>query len=128
MTDLSAPDSAMTPGDADSSPPVAPRGLYAIGSAALGLEALVLLLAVPAVISVERGHVSPLRVGYLLVMALLFIVAAATLRRRGGKTFASVLQVLAIAGGIITWPMYIVGVAFGAIWIYWLRLWPKHAA
>jgi hypothetical protein len=104
--------------------PVAPRGLYAIGSAGLSLEALVLLLAVPAVLSVERGHVSGLRVGYLGAMAVLFIVGAAMLRRRGGKAFATALQVLAIAGGVITWPMYVVGLAFAAIWIYWLRLWP----
>ncbi|HEX3823886.1 MAG TPA: DUF4233 domain-containing protein [Mycobacteriales bacterium] len=108
-------------------PDQAPRGLYAIGSAGLGLEALVLLLAAPAVLSLERGHVSGLRVGYLFAMAVLLILAAARLRKRGGKAFATALQVLVIAGGVITWPMYVVGVAFGAIWIYWLRLWPRHA-
>jgi len=106
---------------------VPPRGLYAIGSAGLGLEALVLLLAAPAVLSLERGHISALRVGYLFGMAVLLILAAARLRKRGGKVFATVLQVLVIAGGVVTWPMYVVGVAFGAIWIYWLRLWPRHA-
>jgi hypothetical protein len=104
-----------------------PRGLYAIGSAGLGLEALVLLLAAPAVISLERGHVSALKVAYLLVMAVLLILAAARLRKRGGKVLATTLQVLVIAGGVITWPMYVVGLAFGGIWIYWLRLWPRHA-
>jgi hypothetical protein len=107
-------------------PAVAPRGLYAIGSAGLALEALVLLLSVPAVLSVERGHVSWLRVGYLAVMAVLFVVGAVVLRRRGGKGFGTALQLLAIAGGVITWPMYVVGLAFGAIWIYWLRLWPSR--
>jgi Protein of unknown function (DUF4233) len=101
-----------------------PRGLYAIGSAGLAIEAIVLLLAAPAVLSLERGHVSGLKVGYLFVMALLLIVAAARLRKRGGKAFASAIQVLVIAGGVITWPMYIVGLAFAGIWIYWLRLWP----
>jgi hypothetical protein len=108
--------------------PAAPRGLYAIGSAGLALEALVLLLAAPAVLSLERGHVHWLRVGYLFAMAVLFIVAAAVLRRRGGKTFAAVLQVLAILGGIITWPMYVVGLAFAAIWVYWIRLWPAKTS
>jgi hypothetical protein len=110
-----------------SSVETAPRGLYAIGSAGLGLEALVLLLAAPAVLSLERGHVSALKVGYLFGMAVLLIFAAARLRKRGGKVFATALQVLVIAGGVITWPMYVVGLAFGAIWIYWLRLWPRHA-
>jgi hypothetical protein len=106
---------------------VPPRGLYAIGSAGLGLEALVLLLAAPAVLSLERGHISGLRVGYLFLLAVLLILAAARLRKRGGKVFATALQVLVIAGGVVTWPMYVVGIAFGGIWIYWLRLWPRHA-
>ena len=103
----------------------APRGLYAIGSAGLAIEAIVLLLAGPAVLSLERGHVSALRVGYLFAMAVLLIVAAARLRKRGGKMFATALQVLVIAGGAVTWPMYVVGLAFAAIWVYWLRLWPR---
>jgi Protein of unknown function (DUF4233) len=109
-------------------PPVdaAPRGLYAIGSAGLILEAIVLLLAAPAVMSLERGHVSALRVGYLFLMAALLVLAAARLRHRGGKILATFLQVLVIAGGIVTWPMYIVGVLFAAIWVYWLRLWPSR--
>jgi hypothetical protein len=106
---------------------VPPRGLYAIGSAGLGLEALVLLLAGPAVLSLERGHISALRVGYLFFLALLLVLAAARLRTRGGKVFATALQALVIAGGLVTWPMYVVGAAFAAIWIYWLRLWPRHA-
>jgi hypothetical protein len=103
-----------------------PRGLVAIGSAGLILEAVVLLLAGPAVLSLERGHVSALRVTYLFVLALLLIVAAARLGKRGGKTFATVLQVFVVASGLVTWPMFIVGLAFTGIWIYWLRLWPHE--
>jgi len=107
--------------------PATARGLFAIGAAGLGLEALVLLLAAPAVLSSERGHVSWLKVGYMFGLAVLLIVAAAVLRRRGGKVFASLLQVLVIAGGVVTWPMYVVGAAFAGIWVYWLTLWPRHA-
>jgi hypothetical protein len=107
---------------------VPPRGLYAIGSAGLALEAIVLLLAAPAVLSLERGNVSALRVGYLFGLAVMLIVAAARLRKRGGKVVATALQVLVIAGGVVTWPMYVVGLAFTAIWIYWLRLWPRPTA
>jgi hypothetical protein len=31
------------------------------------------------------------------------------------------VQVLVIAAGAISWPMYVVGAAFAGIWIYWLR-------
>jgi Protein of unknown function (DUF4233) len=107
------------------SPTPPPRGLVAIGSAGLALEAVVLLLAGPAVLSLERGHVSAVRVAYLFVLAVLLIVAAARLGKPGGKTFATVLQVFVVASGLVTWPMYIVGLAFAAIWVYWLRLWPR---
>jgi hypothetical protein len=106
--------------------PATVKGLYAVGAAGLGLQALVLLLAAPAVISLERGHVSWLKVGYMFALAALLIVAAAVLRRRGGKVFGSILQVLTIVGGVITWPMYVVGLAFAGIWVYWLTLWPRH--
>jgi hypothetical protein len=108
--------------------PATAKSLYAVGAAALGLQALVLLLAAPAVISLERGHVSWVKVGYMLALAVLLIAGAAVLRRPGGKVFGSALQVLTIAGGIITWPMYVVGAAFAGIWVYWLALWPRHTS
>jgi hypothetical protein len=101
----------------------APRGLYAIGTAGLAIEALVVLLAVPAVVSSQRGHVSGVDVGYLAGLVVLLVLAAAMLRRRGGKVVSSAVQVLVIAAGAISWPMYVVGAAFAGIWVYWLRLW-----
>jgi hypothetical protein len=108
----------------DEAPP--PRGLLAVGSAGLGIEALVVLLAVPAVVSAERGHVSALGVGYLLLLVVLLVAAAARLRKPGGKLVATAVQPLVIAGGLATWPMYVVGAAFAAIWVYWLRQWPRR--
>jgi hypothetical protein len=105
--------------------PVAPRGLFAVGSAGLGIEALVLLLAVPAVISAQRGHVSVTGVSYLAALALLLVLAAARLRKPGGKGLATIIQLLVVAGGVVTWPMYVVGAAFAAIWAYWLAQWPR---
>jgi hypothetical protein len=99
----------------------APRGLYAIGTAGLAIEALVLLLAIPAVASSERGHVSAGHIGYLVLLVLLLIAAAGLLRRRGGKVVSSVVQGMVVAAGTISWPMYVVGAAFLWIWIYWLR-------
>jgi hypothetical protein len=107
------------------SAPEPPAGLYAVGSAGLGIEALVLLLAVPAVVSAQRGHVSVIGVSYLAVLVVLLVLAAAMLRRRGGKPFATLVQPLVVAGGVVTWPMYLVGIAFAGIWVYWLRQWPR---
>jgi len=103
------------------SPP--PRGLLGVGAGGLVLEAIVLLLAAPAVASAERGHVVAWHVVYLLVLGVLLIVAAATLRRRHGLMFGSLLQPWVIAAGVITWPMYVVGILFAGIWVYYLRLW-----
>jgi hypothetical protein len=107
-----------------SSPPP-PRGLYAVGSAGLAIEAIVLLLAVPAVISQQRGHVSALGVGYLVALIVLVILSAARLRKPGGRALATVTQVLIVASGVVTWPMYVVGAAFAGIWVYWLAQWPR---
>jgi hypothetical protein len=103
--------------------PAAPRGLYAIGTAGLTIEALVVLLAIPAVVTSQRGHVSGVDVGLLLGLFVLLVVSAAMLRRRGGKVVSSLAQVAAVATGVISWPMYVVGAAFAGIWIYWLRQW-----
>ncbi|HWA68057.1 MAG TPA: DUF4233 domain-containing protein [Mycobacteriales bacterium] len=103
--------------------PAAPRGLYAIGTAGLTIEALVVLLAIPAVATAQRGHVSGLDLGLLGGLFGLLVVSAGVLRRPGGKVVSSLAQVAAIATGVISWPMYVVGVAFAGIWVYWLRQW-----
>jgi hypothetical protein len=105
--------------------PPPPRGLFAIGSAGLAIEAIVLLLAVPAVISAQRGHVSALGVSYLAALAALLVLASARLRKPGGKLLATATQLLVVLGGIVTWPLYVVGLAFAGIWAYWLAQWPR---
>jgi hypothetical protein len=105
--------------------PPPPRGLFAIGSAGLAIEAIVLLLAVPAVISAQRGHVSALGVSYLAALAVLLVLASARLRKPGGKLLATATQLLVVLGGIVTWPLYVVGLAFAGIWAYWLAQWPR---
>jgi hypothetical protein len=110
-------------------PAAAPRGLVGIGIGGLALEALVLLLAAPAVATAERGHVTGWHIGGLLGLAVLLILAAVVLRRRRGRgrghglAAGTVVQPLVIAAGVVTWPLYVVGVIFSAIWLYYLRLW-----
>jgi hypothetical protein len=97
--------------------------LLGIGAGGLVLEALVLLLAAPAVAGAERGHVVAWHVVYLLAVAVLLIVAAAMLRRRHGLMVGSLVQPWVVVAGVITWPMYVVGLVFAGIWLYYLRLW-----
>ena len=98
----------------------------AVGAAGLGFEALVLLLAIPAVTTAERGHVHVAGVVYIAALAVLLILVAARLRGRGGVATGTVVQVLVIGAGVVTWPMYVVGAVFAAIWAYWLRLFVDH--
>jgi Protein of unknown function (DUF4233) len=104
-----------------------PRGLLGVGAGGLVLEALVLLLAAPAVAGAERGHVVVWHVVYLLVVGVLLIVTAARLRRPHGLMFGSLLQPWVVAAGVVIWPMYVVGVIFAGIWVYYLRLWKLGA-
>lgn len=107
----------------ESAKPPTPRGLVGVGIGGLSLEALVLLLATPAVTTAERGHVTAWHVAYLLGLVVLLIVAAVWLRRPHGLVPGSVVQPLVIAAGVVTWPMYVVGVLFAGIWLYYLNLW-----
>jgi hypothetical protein len=100
----------------------APRGLMAIGAAGLVFEAVVMLLAIPAVTTAQRGHLHVAGVVYLAVLAVVLVLIAGGLRRPGGVTAGSVVQVFVIAAGVVTWPMFVVGAIFAAIWAYWLQL------
>jgi hypothetical protein len=101
----------------------APRGLVGVGIGGLVLESLVVLLAAPAVVSAERGDIVAWHVAYLLALVVLLVVAAVLLRRPYGRWVGSAVQPLVVAAGVVTWPMYVVGVLFAGIWVYYLRLW-----
>jgi hypothetical protein len=104
-------------------PPGAPRGLVGVGIGGLVLESLVLLLATPAVAAAERGDVVAWHIAYLLGVAFALMFAAGLLRRPWGRWVGTAVQPFVIAAGVVTWPMYVVGVLFAAIWVYYLRLW-----
>lgn len=108
--------------------PAAPRGLIGVGIGGLSLEALVLLLATPAVTTAERGHVTPWHVAYLLGLVVLLVLSAVWLRRPHGLVPATLVQPLVIAAGVVTWPMYVVGTLFAGVWLYYLNLWRTSRA
>ncbi len=99
------------------------RSLAAVAAATLALQAVVVLLAVPMVISLTRHHLPAAGVGYLLALPLLLIVAAGTQRRGGvGVALGTVAQPLVVAGGVVTWPLYLLGLVFAALWVGYLSL------
>ena len=104
-----------------SAPAAPPRGLFAIGAAGLVFEAIVVLLAAVALASPGHRH-RGVAIAYLLVVGVVLVVLAGVLRRRGGVVAASLAQLAVVAAGVLTWPMYVVGVVFAGIWAYWLHL------
>jgi hypothetical protein len=103
-----------------------PRGLFGIGAAGLIFEAIVVLLATAAVAS-PGSHHPGWQLGYLFGVAGLLFLIGGMIRRRGGLVAGAVVQLLVIAAGFVTWPMYVLGVVFALVWVYYLRLWRQPA-
>lgn len=91
------------------------------GAAALALEALVLLLAI-APLRMLGGPWAGWGIGASVVLAVLCGVLAGLLKHRWAWYAALVVQVLVVVAGIAQWAIAVLGVVFGAIWLYVLHL------
>jgi hypothetical protein len=98
--------------------------MNALAPALLAMEAIVMLLVVPAV---ARGdsHVG-IRIALAAVLALCLLLTAAVAHRRIGRVIGSLLQPVLIASGLLAWPMWILGVVFTGLWIAALRTRRAH--
>lgn len=103
-------------------PPDPMKGFHGVLSGTLILEAIVVLLALPVVAKLGSGLATwqGILVG---VLALLMVVACAFLRRPWGIGFGLALQGLMIASGLAVVELGVLGLIFGAVWVYllWLR-------
>jgi heme/copper-type cytochrome/quinol oxidase subunit 3 len=100
-------------------PPAAVRG---IGAAALGVEGLVLLLAIVPlrVLGNPRGVAGT---AVIVVLALACFVLAAMMRRSWAWTAGTVLQVvLFVSGFFVHVALSVAGVVFGLAWWYVLHV------
>lgn len=88
------------------------RGMCA---AMLSLEAIILALAVPVMISVEDVS-TPLALTLGLGLAVLCLLTAGALRRREAYVVGHLLQVGAICLGFLVPVMFFVGAIFAALW------------
>jgi hypothetical protein len=96
------------------SPSKAMRGL---GSIALILETVVLLLAIQP-IRITEGVITMPQLALLLGAALAAVLLTGLLRARWGWWLAGALQAVLIAGGLLHWMIGAVGVLFGLVWLY----------
>jgi len=95
-------------------PEAAVRGL---GSGALAIEAIVLLLAIQP-IRVLGGDLSGWGIGTVIALAVLCAAVAGSMRRRWAWSAGTILQVLLLAGGLLHWSLAALGLIFGAAWAY----------
>jgi Protein of unknown function (DUF4233) len=93
------------------------RALRGLGSVALILEAIVLLLAIQP-IRITEGAITEPQLVALLGSAVVAILLTGLLRSRWGWWLAGGLQAVLIAGGLLHWMIGAVGVLFGLVWLY----------
>ncbi|MEU4695031.1 DUF4233 domain-containing protein [Actinoplanes sp. NPDC023714] len=94
------------------------RGL---GAATLGMEALVLLLAI-APLSVIGGERKGAAIAVVIVATVLAIALCGSMKRPWAWHAGSALQVLLLLGGFLHWTVAAVGVIFGLAWLYALHV------
>lgn len=91
-----------------------------LGSSVLALEAIVVLLAIPLVLSTGTVPTAAAVAAGLLLAALLF-AAIGTLGRPWGPYLGSALQFPVVLTGIAAPAMFILGGIFTVLWIIAVR-------
>ncbi|NYJ07076.1 DUF4233 domain-containing protein [Petropleomorpha daqingensis] len=99
----------------------AARALNGGAAAVLVLEAIVVLF-VPRGIAQSGPGLTGFRLTYLLVLAVLLILAAGVQRRPRGLVIGTVLQVPLVLTGLFNSVLWVVGGIFALLWLYLLQL------
>ena len=108
--------------------PAEGKGVRQLCGATLVMEAIVIALAIPVAIVLEHAnHALAGGVGGGLAVAAVVIGGVVG---RPGMAWAiwagTILQVLAIASGVVVHAMYVLGIIFAALWFTGLWLARKH--
>ncbi|TFV74261.1 DUF4233 domain-containing protein [Blastococcus sp. CT_GayMR20] len=100
------------------------RAGRALGGAAAGLLVLegIATLFVPRGIAQDGAGLTAARLTYLLVLAVVLILAAGVQRRERGVLIGTVLQVPLLLTGLLNSVMWFVAGAFVLIWLYLLQV------
>ncbi|MFG1882203.1 DUF4233 domain-containing protein [Micromonospora sp. NPDC049102] len=99
-------------------PQGAVRGL---GAGTLGLEALVLLLAIQP-IRVVGGDLGGAAIAVVVALAVAAILLAGMMRRPWAWHAGTVLQGLLIVAGLLHWSLLVLGIIFALVWAYALHV------
>jgi hypothetical protein len=97
------------------------RAVRGLGAGTLGLEALVLLLAIQP-IRVVGGDLSGAAIGAVVALAVVAVVLAGMMRRSWAWNAGTVLQGLLLLAGLLHWSLFALGVIFTLVWAYALHV------
>ncbi len=100
------------------------RAARALNGAAAGILVLegIATLFVPRGIAQDGEGLTGSRLAYLLVLALVLVLAAGIQRRERGVLIGTALQVPLLATGLMNSVMWVVAGAFVLIWLYLLQV------
>ncbi len=94
------------------------KGFRGVMAGTLVLEAIVVLLALPVVAVVNTSGLTWFSGTYICVLALLMILGAGMQGRPWAMKFNLTLQVLTILGFFVDTALGVIGLLFGAVWLY----------
>lgn len=97
------------------------KGFRGVCSGTLILEMIVILLALP-VVSTVGGGLTWFSTLYIVVLAILMVLTCGIQKRPYAMRMNIAIQVLVLLGVFIHLSIGIVGVIFGAVWVYLLYL------
>jgi len=98
------------------------RTLRVLGSSVLGLEALMVLLAIPVALTVYPERGTALVVGVFVGLAVLCVLCAGVVVRPWGVAAGWVMQALVLASGLLVPTMFFLGAVFALLWFAAVRL------
>ncbi|RVW11073.1 DUF4233 domain-containing protein [Prescottella agglutinans] len=98
------------------------KGFRGVMAGTLVLEAIVVLLALPVVAVVNTSGLTWFSGTYIVVLALLMILGSGMQGRPWAMKFNLTLQVFTILGFFVDTALGVIGLLFGAVWLYILYL------
>lgn len=98
------------------------RALRGIASGLLVLETIVVLLAIPVARFQTDAGLGPAATTALVLLAVALFALCAVLRKPWAGPVGTVLQVAVVATGFFAWPMFVLGLLFGGMWVAYTRM------
>jgi hypothetical protein len=100
-------------------PPAAVRGVQAV---ALGVQAVVLLLAIAPLARLAPAGTRVPAIWLCVALCAFAVVLLGVLRRDWSWYAAALVPVGLLAGGLLHWSLAVLGVLFGFAWLYVLSV------